>query len=178
VGFSFQGTELIGIAAGESKDPAKNIPKAVRKVFWRILLFYILAILIISLIIPYTDPNLLRNDVGDISVSPFTLVFKNAGLLSAAAIMNAVILTAVLSAGNSGMYASTRMLFTLAREGKAPKFFGKLSKNGVPRNALYATTVVAGLCFLSSMYGNQTVYLWLLNTSGMTGFIAWLGIAI
>ena len=108
----------------------------------------------------------------------FTLVFKNAGLLSAAAIMNAVILTAVLSAGNSGMYASTRMLFTLAREGKAPKFFGKLSKNGVPRNALYATTVVAGLCFLSSMYGNQTVYLWLLNTSGMTGFIAWLGIAI
>lgn len=178
VGFSFQGTELIGIAAGESKDPAKNIPKAVRKVFWRILLFYIFAILIISLIIPYTDPSLLRNEVGDISVSPFTLVFKNAGLLSAAAIMNAVILTAVLSAGNSGMYASTRMLFTLAREGKAPKCFGKLSKNGVPRNALYATTVVAGLCFLSSMYGNQTVYLWLLNTSGMTGFIAWLGIAI
>lgn len=99
VGFSFQGTELIGIAAGESKDPAKNIPKAVRKVFWRILLFYIFAILIISLIIPYTDPNLLRNDVKDISVSPFTLVFENAGLLSAAAVMNAVILTAVLSAG-------------------------------------------------------------------------------
>ncbi|WP_445497447.1 amino acid permease [Photorhabdus sp. SF281] len=178
VGFSFQGTELIGIAAGESKDPEKNIPRAVRKVFWRILLFYIFAILIISLIIPYTDPNLLRNEVGDISVSPFTLVFENAGLLSAAAVMNAVILTAVLSAGNSGMYASTRMLFTLAKEGKAPKIFGKLSKGGVPRNALYATTVVAALCFLSSMYGNQTVYLWLLNTSGMTGFIAWLGIAI
>ncbi|MCW2254265.1 lysine-specific permease [Providencia alcalifaciens] len=178
VGFSFQGTELIGIAAGESQDPAKNIPKAVRKVFWRILLFYILAILIISLIIPYTDPNLLRNDVGDISVSPFTLVFENAGLLSAAAVMNAVILTAVLSAGNSGMYASTRMLYTLAREGKAPRIFGHLSKGGVPRNALLATTVIAGLCFLSSMFGNQTVYLWLLNTSGMTGFIAWLGIAI
>ncbi|BBG59201.1 Lysine-specific permease [Providencia rustigianii] len=178
VGFSFQGTELIGIAAGESQDPAKNIPKAVRKVFWRILLFYILAILIISLIIPYTDPSLLRNDVKDISVSPFTLVFQNAGLLSAAAVMNAVILTAVLSAGNSGMYASTRMLYTLAREGKAPKIFARLSKGGVPRYALLATTVVAGLCFLSSMFGNQTVYLWLLNTSGMTGFIAWLGIAI
>ncbi|KLN47584.1 lysine transporter [Providencia rettgeri] len=178
VGFSFQGTELIGIAAGESKDPAKNIPKAVRKVFWRILLFYIFAILIISLIIPYTDPNLLRNDVKDISVSPFTLVFENAGLLSAAAVMNAVILTAVLSAGNSGMYASTRMLYTLAREGKAPRIFARLSKGGVPRYALLATTVIAGLCFLSSMFGNQTVYLWLLNTSGMTGFIAWLGIAI
>ncbi|UMB78629.1 amino acid permease [Dickeya fangzhongdai] len=178
VGFSFQGTELIGVAAGESKDPQTNIPRAVRQVFWRILLFYIFAILIISLLVPYTDPNLLRNDVKDISVSPFTLVFENAGLLSAAAVMNAVILTAVLSAGNSGMYASTRMLFTLAQEGKAPACFGKLSKGGVPRNALYATTVVAGLCFLSSMFGNQTVYLWLLNTSGMTGFIAWLGIAI
>ncbi|MBS0967767.1 amino acid permease [Chimaeribacter arupi] len=177
-GFSFQGTELIGIAAGESEDPAKNIPRAVRQVFWRIMLFYIFAILIISLIIPYTDPSLLRNDVTDISVSPFTLVFKNAGLLSAAAVMNAVILTAVLSAGNSGMYASTRMLFTLASEGRAPRIFARLSKGGVPRNALYATTVVAALCFLTSMFGNQTVYLWLLNTSGMTGFIAWLGIAI
>ena len=178
VGFSFQGTELIGVAAGESENPGKNIPRAVRQVFWRILLFYILAILVISLIIPYTDPSLLRNDVKDIGVSPFTLVFRNAGLLSAAAVMNAVILTAVLSAGNSGMYASTRMLFTLASEGKAPRIFAKLSKGGVPRNALYATTVVAALCFLSSMFGNQTVYLWLLNTSGMTGFIAWLGIAI
>jgi len=178
VGFSFQGTELIGIAAGESEDPAKNIPRAVRQVFWRILLFYVFAILVISLIIPYTDPSLLRNNVTDISVSPFTLVFQHAGLLSAAAVMNAVILTAVLSAGNSGMYASTRMLYTLASEGKAPRIFAKLSKGGVPRNALYATTVVAGLCFLTSMFGNQTVYLWLLNTSGMTGFIAWLGIAI
>ncbi|MFP1452339.1 amino acid permease [Escherichia coli] len=178
VGFSFQGTELIGIAAGESEDPAKNIPRAVRQVFWRILLFYVFAILIISLIIPYTDPSLLRNDVKDISASPFTLVFQHAGLLSAAAVMNAVILTAVLSAGNSGMYASTRMLYTLACDGKAPRIFAKLSRGGVPRNALYATTVIAGLCFLTSMFGNQTVYLWLLNTSGMTGFIAWLGIAI
>lgn len=178
VGFSFQGTELIGIAAGESEDPAKNIPRSVRQVFWRILLFYVLAILVISLIIPYTAPELLRNDVKDISVSPFTLVFQHAGLLSAAGVMNAVILTSVLSAGNSGMYASTRMLFTLARDGKAPKMFGKLSAGGVPRNALYATTLVAALCFLTSLFGNQSVYLWLLNTSGMTGFIAWLGIAI
>lgn len=146
--------------------------------FWRILLFYVFAILIISLIIPYTDPSLLRNDVKDISVSPFTTVFQHAGLLSAAAVMNAVILTAVLSAGNSGMYASTRMLYTTACDGKAPRIFAKLSRGGVPRNALYATTVIAGLCFLTSMFGNQTVYLWLLNTSGMTGFIARLGLPL
>lgn len=178
VGFSFQGTELIGIAAGESEHPAKNIPRAVRQVFWRILLFYVFAILVISLIIPYTDSNLLRTEVQDISVSPFTLVFEHAGLLSAAAVMNAVILTSVLSAGNSGMYASTRMLYTLACDGNAPRIFAKLSKDGVPRAALIATTVIAALCFLTSLFGDQTVYLWLLNTSGMTGFIAWLGIAI
>ena len=162
VGFSFQGTELIGIAAAESKDPEKNIPIAVRQVFWRILLFYVFAIFVISFIIPYTDPRLLKNDVGDISVSPFTLVFEKAGLLSAAAVMNAVILTAVLSAGNSGMYASTRMLYTLAVQGKAPKIFAKLSNSGVPRNALYATTAIAALCFLTSLFDLSLVikYVW------------------
>ena len=178
VGFSFQGTELVGIAAGESKDPAKNVPKAVKQVFWRILLFYVLAILVIGLIIPYTDPRLLKNDVTDISVSPFTLLFEKAGLASAAAIMNAVILTSVLSAGNSGMYASTRMLYTLACKGKAPRCFSRLTRFGVPFNALLATTAIATLCFLTSRFENQAVYLWLLNTSGMSGFIAWLGIAI
>ena len=178
VGFSFQGTELIGIAAGESQDPAKNIPRAVRQVFWRILLFYVFAILVISLLIPYTDPQLLKNDLGDISVSPFTLVFERAGLLSAAAVMNAVVLTSVLSAGNSGMYASTRMLYTLACQRMAPRIFARVSANGVPVMALLATTAVAGLCFLTNIFSPQVVYIWLLNLSGMTGFIAWLGIAI
>ena len=178
VGFSFQGTELIGIAAGESQNPAKNVPRAVRQVFWRILLFYVLAILVISLLIPYTDPQLLKNDLGDISVSPFTLVFERAGLLSAAAVMNAVVLTSVLSAGNSGMYASTRMLYTLACQRMAPRMFSYVNKRGVPTMALLATTVVAALCFLTNIFSPQLVYIWLLNLSGMTGFIAWLGIAI
>ena len=178
VGFSFQGTELIGIAAGESEDPARNVPRAVRKVFWRILLFYVFAILIISLLLPYNDPQLLRNDVSDISVSPFTLVFERAGLLSAAAVMNAVVLTSVLSAGNSGMYASTRMLYTLACQNMAPRIFSRLNRNGVPLMALLATTAVAALCFLTNIFSPQAVYIWLLNLSGMTGFIAWLGIAI
>ncbi|WP_288842253.1 amino acid permease [uncultured Deefgea sp.] len=177
-GFSFQGTELVGIAAGESENPQKNIPRAIKQVFWRILLFYVLAIFVIGMLIPYTDPNLLKSDLANVGVSPFTLVFQNAGIAFAASVMNAVILTAILSAGNSGMYASSRMLYSLATEGKAPKMFAKLSNNGVPRNALYATTLVAMLCFFASVFGEKTVYLWLLSTSGMTGFIAWLGIAI
>ncbi|WP_198432786.1 amino acid permease, partial [Burkholderia ubonensis] len=102
-GFSFQGTEMIGVAAGESENPRTTIPRAVSQIFWRILLFYVLAIFVIGLLIPYTDPNLLKSDVTDIGVSPFTLVFRHAGLAFAAGVMNAVILTAVLSAGNSGM---------------------------------------------------------------------------
>ncbi len=93
--------------------------------------------LIISLIIPYTDPSLLRNDVKDISVSPFTPVFEHAGLLSAAAIMNAVILTAVLSAGNSGMYASTRMLYTPACDGKSAAHFSRSCREAAYRAMRY-----------------------------------------
>ena len=177
-GLSFQGTELIGVAAGESADPARNIPRAVRHVFWRILLFYVLAIAVIGVLIPYTDPSLLKSDVQTIGVSPFTLVFRNAGLAFAAGLMNAVILTAVLSAGNSGMYASTRMLYNLATEGRAPRVFARLTRNGVPMPALLATTAVGALCFLTSLFESKAVYLWLLSLSGMTGFIAWLGIAI
>ncbi|WP_026676254.1 amino acid permease [Fictibacillus gelatini] len=177
-GFAFQGTELVGIAAGESENPEKNIPKAIKQVFWRILLFYVLAIFVIGLLIPYTNPNLLHSDIKDVSVSPFTLVFEKAGLAFAASVMNAIILTAVLSAGNSGMYAATRMLWTLAKEGKAPRFLAKVNSRGIPMNALLVTTVIGAAAFLSSLFKNDAVYLWLLNASGMSGFIAWLGIAI
>ncbi|MCP8970431.1 amino acid permease [Ectobacillus ponti] len=174
-GFSFQGTELLGVAAGETDDPRRSIPRAVRQVFWRILLFYVLAILVISLLIPYTNENLANSDI---TVSPFTLVFSKMGVAFAASVMNAVILTAVLSAGNSGMYASTRMLWDLAREGKAPRFLAKLDKRGIPLNALVVTALVGALAFLASLFGDGAVYNWLLNASGMSGFIAWLGIAI
>ncbi|MFJ8237917.1 amino acid permease [Ureibacillus sp. NPDC094379] len=174
-GFSFQGTELLGVTAGETKDPGKSIPKAVRSVFWRILLFYILAIFAIGLLIPYTDPRLLSEDI---AVSPFTLVFDKLGIAIAASVMNAIILTAMLSAGNSGLYASSRMLWQLAVDGKAPKIFAKLNSRGIPVYALIATLAVGCLAFLSSFFGDGVVYMWLLNASGLSGFIAWVGIAI
>ncbi len=177
-GFSFQGTELIGVAAGESENPAENIPRAVRTVFWRILLFNILAVVVISFLIPYTDPSLVNASITNLSMSPFTMVFQHAGLHKAAAVMNFIILTAILSAGNSGMYASTRTLWQLAKEGKAPKIFGRISKRGVPVYALLITASVGFFAFLASFYGDGAVYVWLLNASGLSGFIAWFGIAI
>lgn len=177
-GFSFQGTELLGIAAGESENPEKNVPQAIKTVFWRIMLFYIGALTIIGFILPYTDENLLSADVENISVSPFTLIFSRAGLGIAASLMNAVILTSVLSCANSGIYASARMLYALAKEGKAPPLFGKLNQRGVPVNALYITVAFGLLAFITSLLGEGKAYIWLLNITGMIGFIVWLGIAI
>ncbi|ECX5805331.1 amino acid permease [Listeria monocytogenes] len=178
-GFSFQGTEMVGIAAGESATPETSVPKAIKQVFWRILLFYIFAIFIIGMIIPYTNPNLLSAEATDVAISPFTLVFEKAGLEFAASVMNAVILTSVLSAGNSGLYASTRMLWAMARDKKAPKFLGKVNRRGIPMAALIVTTIVGAMTFITTLTENGTViYTWLLSASGLTGFIAWVGIAI
>ncbi|AEP01046.1 amino acid permease [Heyndrickxia coagulans] len=174
-GFSFQGTEIVGVAAGESEDPAKNVPKAIKNVFWRILLFYVLAILVIGLLVPYTNSSLKSENV---LVSPFTLVFKKAGLSFAASMMNAVILAAVLSAGNSSLYASTRMLYAMAKEGQAPRIFSKLDRRGVPVPAMILTAVVGMLAFFTSIFGDGVVYIWLMNSIGITGFIFWLGICV
>ncbi|WP_092922900.1 amino acid permease [Romboutsia hominis] len=169
-GFSFQGTELIGIAAGESENPEITIPRAIKSIFWRILIFYLGTIIVLGAIIPFTQAG--------VSESPFTMVFEKAGIAGAASLMNAVILTSVLSAGNSGMYASSRMLHSMAKDGLAPKIFAKTNKRGVPINALILTTIVASFCFLTGVFAESTVYVWLVAASGLAGFIAWVGIAI
>ncbi len=173
-GFSFQGTEIVGVAAGESEDPAKNVPRAVRSIFWRIFLFYILAIVVIGLIVPYTNGNLQGHTI---MVSPFTMVFEKVGLAFAASVMNAIILTAVLSAGNSSLYVTSRMLYSMAKEGLAPRIFGKLNKRGVPIWGLIVTSLVGMLAFFASIFGDGVIYIWLMNAVGVTGFIFWLGIA-
>lgn len=173
-GFSFQGTEIVGVAAGESEDPAKNVPRAVRSIFWRIFLFYILAIFVIGLIVPYTNSSLQGHTI---MVSPFTMVFEKVGLAFAASVMNAIILTAVLSAGNSSLYVTSRMLYSMANEGLAPRIFGKLNKRGVPIWGLVVTSLVGMLAFFASIFGDGVIYIWLMNAVGVTGFIFWLGIA-
>ncbi|KAG0202505.1 hypothetical protein BGX28_004993 [Mortierella sp. GBA30] len=175
-GFSFQGAELVGIAAGETKNPRKNVPRAIRQVFWRIIMFYVLTILIIGLTIPYND-DALANPNGDIKSSPFTRVFIQAGITIGGDIMNAVILVAILSAGNSGLYASSRALHTLSKEGSAPRFFSYVNRFGVPVYCVLATALVGCLAFIVSLVGQGVAYDWLLALSSSSGFIAWLGIA-
>lgn len=177
-GFSFQGTEIVGLAAAETDNPEKNVPKAIKSVFWRILLFYVGSIFVVGTLIPFTSPDILGGGIGNVAASPMTLVFKNAGFAAAASVMNAVILTSVLSCGNSGLYTASRMLHAMAIRGNAPKFFSKVAKNGVPIYAVWATGLIAALSFFASLVGEGKIYMIFYNASGISGFIIWLGIAI
>ncbi|CAF1313597.1 unnamed protein product [Rotaria sordida] len=178
-GFAFQGTEAVGIAAGESANPRRDVPRAMNGTIWRIILFFVGSIIIMGLVIPYNDPNLAHNDdVKNVAVSPFTLVFIKSGLKPAVHIMNAVILTTILSAGNSGLYVCTRVLYALANEGKAPKKFAYLTRTGIPIWCLVFTTFVSTVLFGLSFIGNKIIYQWLVNITGVMGFIAWFGISL
>ncbi len=177
VGFSFQGTEIFGVTAGETMNPKATIPKAVKNIFWRILIFYIFAIAVISFLIPFSDP-LLINANSNVALSPFTIVFSDAGLKSSAVIINIVVLSAVLSAANASMYTATRVLWYMAKTGIAPKSFAKTNKKGVPFLALLCTSLCGAVTFLSSFLGTGKIFIWLVNISALSGFIAWSGIAI
>ena len=156
--FAYGGTESIAITAGETKDPARTMPKVVRNVFWRILLFYVLSVLILGLNIPYTTPGLNNKDT---RTSPFTLVFQMAGSTAAGSFINAVIMTSVLSAGNHALFAGTRLLYTLAVDKHAPMFFATLNRNQVPWIAVLATSVISILCFGASFIGAGQLWTWL-----------------
>jgi len=178
-GFSFQGTEIFGMTAGETKDPAMSIPRAVRNVFWRILLFYVLSMIVISFLIPYNDPMLITSSTTNIGASPFTLVFQMAGMRFAETTMTLVVLLAILSAANSSMYTATRTLWHIAQEGNAPHYFSNVThKHGIPVLALLASAVISAAVFFSSVIGEGKIFVWLLNISSLTGFIAWFGIAL
>lgn len=177
-GFSFVGVEATAIAAGECVNPEKTVPKAINSVFWRILLFYIGAIFVVATLIPYTNPDLLNADIDNVAVSPFTIIFEKSGIAMAASVMNAVILTSILSCGNSTLYSASRLLFSMANSGKSPKLFGKVSKKGVPVVAVLFTALTASLCFLTSLNSDSAVYTWLYSATGLTGFLTWFGICI
>ncbi|KAI9020123.1 amino acid permease-domain-containing protein [Phycomyces nitens] len=175
--FAFNGVEIVGITAGESMNPHKTVPAAVKQVFVRIVLFYILSILIIGLVLPYTDPNLLKGS-SSVSVSPFTLVFEKAGASWAADVMNAIILVTMISAGNSGVYSSSRTLLSLAEDGYAPRFFVRVNRFGIPFWSVLATCAVGCLAFLTSLFSSGVVFNWLTTLTSVAGLITWVTISI
>ncbi|MCM3600847.1 amino acid permease [Robertmurraya korlensis] len=168
VNFSFQGTELIGIAAGESENPEKTIPKSIKQTVWRTLVFFVLAIFVVAGLIPMEKAGVIE--------SPFVVVFDSIGIPYAADIMNFVILTALLSVGNSGLYAATRMLYAMSKEKMASPVLTKVNKKGVPMNALILTMGISLLSLLSGFFAAETVFVWLLSIAGLGAQVGWISI--
>ncbi|KAI9319814.1 amino acid permease/ SLC12A domain-containing protein [Dichotomocladium elegans] len=175
--FSMQGTEIIGITAGECSNPAKQVPRAIKNVFWRIVIFYLCSVFIMGQIIPWNDPHNLNTSSKDVTVSPFTLVFEKGSLESVAHIMNVVILITVLSCANSGLYVATRTLLALSQEGIAWKRLSYIDRRGVPLWSLVCTALVSVITFITSLIPGKYLYVVLTSLSGVAGFVTWAGIA-
>jgi GABA permease len=168
--FSMVGAEVATIAAAESPDPGKSIARATNSVILRIAIFFVGSIFLLAVILPWNDAGL--------AASPYVAAFKVMGIPYADHIMNAVVLTAVLSCLNSGLYTSSRMLFVLAARREAPTALMEVTKRGVPRNAILASTVVGFLCVIAAAVSPDTVFLVLLNSSGAVILFVYLLIAI
>ena len=163
--FSFGGTELIGITAGETEDPRRTIPRATNGIIWRILVFYIGTLGVIMAVVPW-------NTI-DGTTSPFVQIFDSVGVHAAAGILNFVCLTAVMSVYNSGLYANSRMLYSLARQGNAPEILGKLNFHGVPAVGVLASAAITALAVVVVFLWPDFAFNYLMSIATIAGVINW-----
>ncbi|TFV60514.1 amino acid permease [Mycobacterium sp. PS03-16] len=168
--FSMVGAEIATIAAAESSDPERAVAKAANSVIVRILLFYVGSVLLVVTILPWNNEGL--------AASPFVAAFTEMGIPYADHIMNAVVLTAVLSCLNSGMYTASRMLFVLAARREAPPSLVRVTRRGVPAIAILASSVVGFLCVIAAAVAEETIFAFLLNSSGAVILFVYLLIAV
>ncbi len=168
--FAFIGIELIGVTAGEAKNPEKTIPSAINKVFYRILIFYVGALFVIMSLYPW-------DQIGTIG-SPFVLTFSKLGIGAAAGIINFVVLTAALSSCNSGIFTTGRMLYNLSLQGSAPKAFGKLSKSQVPSTAILVSAFFMLIGVFLNYIVPAKVFAYVTSIATFAGIFAWFIILI
>ncbi len=167
-GFYF-GAEIVTIAAAETAEPEKAVAKATNSVITRVLVFYVGSVFLVVCLVPW-------NSIG--MKTPYVSALNVIGIKAAAEIMNAVILTAVLSALNSGLYASSRMLFALTRRGDAPRAVSKLSRNGVPVRAILIGTMFGYAAVIMSYVSPDTVFAFLVNSYGTVALFVYILIAV
>ncbi|TRM61471.1 amino acid permease/ SLC12A domain-containing protein [Schizophyllum amplum] len=175
--FSFIGTEIVAIAAAEAKNPRRNLPRAIKRVYIRILLFYICGTIIIGLLVPSNDPRL-TNASGTAASSPFVIAIENAGIKVLPHIINACLLTSAWSAASSDLYTSSRALYGLSVAGNAPRIFQRTTKNGLPYVALVFSSLFALLAYMSVDSSAGEVFNWFANMTAVAGMMTWFGIAI
>lgn len=167
---SYMGVEIIAVTAGEAENPEVTIPRAMRSIVWRLILFYVLAIAVMVTMVPWNQTT----GLSTLSGSPFVTAFAAAHIPFAAAIMNFVVLTAALSSMNTNLYLSTRMLFSLGRGGYAPEWMGKVSRNGVPHRALLASTAGIVAAILLAMLAPRNAFLMLYGVAVAGMLFVWL----
>ncbi|KAL2357271.1 amino acid permease/ SLC12A domain-containing protein [Cryomyces antarcticus] len=175
--FSYGGVEMVAVAAGEAENPRKNIPKAVRRVFWRILFFYVLGSLAIGVTVPSDDPTLKLGGPGA-GHSPWVIAIYRAGIPVLPSIINAVILTSASSSANAFLYTGSRYLFALAQNGQAPRVFLKCSKRGVPYYCVGVTASISLLTYTSVSAGSSTVFVWFQNLTTISTLFTWVSICV
>jgi len=164
--------ELVVIAASETENPRRNITKAIRRVFYRILLFYILGIIIIGMLVAYNDPNLLKT-TGTAAQSPFVIAIQRAQVKGLPHVINGAIFTSAFSAGSSFLFCGSRILYGLALRGQAPRFLTYCTKKGLPLAAVLVSSCFVFLSFMSVSSGANTVFNWFVNLSTTGGFFSW-----
>ncbi|RSH87374.1 hypothetical protein EHS25_003283 [Saitozyma podzolica] len=175
--YSFLGMESIAIAAGEVQNPRVSVAQAVKRVFIRICLFYVVGILIIGMLVPSNDPQLLAATGTTAASSPFVIAFSRLGIKALPSIINACVLTSAFSSGNTGVYISSRMLYGLALRGQAPKIFVKTTRGGLPFVALIFVICFMPLCYMTLASGAETVLNWLTHLTALSGILVWCTIA-
>ncbi|MFD6828374.1 MULTISPECIES: amino acid permease [Streptomyces] len=165
--FSFMGSEIVTLAAGESADPQRAVRKATNSVIWRIAVFYLGSIFVVVALLPWDSASIV--DEGS-----YVAALNSIGIPHAGQIMNVIVLTAVLSCLNSGLYTASRMAFSLGRRGDAPASFARVSARGVPRAAILGSVVFGFAAVWFNYQWPETVFQFLLNSSGAVALFVWL----
>jgi len=176
--FAFAGTELVGLAAAETRNPRKSLPTAVKQVFWRITLFYIVSLSLVGLLVPYNDLRLIGSSSSDAKASPFVIAIKNAGITGLDSVMNVIIMIAVLSVGNSAIFGSSRTLAALAEQGQAPQILAYIDVKGRPLMAIIVASTVGLLAFIAASNKQTEAFIWMQALSGLSSIFTWASICL
>lgn len=175
--YAYSGIENITIAAAETRSPRRAIPMAARRIFIRILLFYVVTIFMVGLVVPSTDPNLLKSS-GTAAQSPFVIAARNAGIKAVPSIINAVVLTSAWSSGNSNMLGGSRILYGMAKQGHAPAVFTRISRFGIPYVAVALYGIFMCLGYMTLSHSASTVFSWLQNVVSISTLVNFICILI
>lgn len=171
--FAFGGTELVGLAAAESDNPRKAIPRATKQTFWRIFFFYVVNLFIVGLILPSDDTRLEGASGANTKASPFVLAIQDAGIKVLPSIFNVVITLAVISVANSCTFGSTRTIQAMAERGMAPKIMAYVDSKGRPIWCIVLQIAFGLLAFIGLASDQGTIFTWLLSLSGLSYLFVW-----